>query len=101
MIYVLASIRVKPGLRDKFLEIFNSNIPEVRKEKGCIEYFPTVDLETGLPPQMVDDNVVTILERWESPEALQDHLTAPHMLAYKEKVIDIVEEVSLKVLKKV
>ncbi|MDP3016444.1 MAG: antibiotic biosynthesis monooxygenase [Deltaproteobacteria bacterium] len=42
--------------------------------------------------------MVTIIEKWESLEALRDHLVAPHMLAYKGKVKDIVEDLSLKVL---
>lgn len=98
MINVIALVRVKAGKRSEFLEIFKANVPKVREEKGCIEYFPTVDVNSGLPPQSLDENRVTIIEKWESLEALRDHLTAPHMMAYKEKVKDIVEGVSLKVL---
>ena len=98
MINVIASIRVKAGKRSKFLEVFKSNVPNVREEKGCIEYLPTVDIDADLPPQVLDENVVTIIEKWESLEALRDHLVAPHMLAYKEKVQDIVEGLSVKVL---
>jgi len=98
MINVIASIRVKPGRLSEFLEIFKSNVPSVREERGCIEYFPTIDIDADLPPQRLDENVVTIIEKWESLEALYDHLNAPHMLDYKEKVKDIVEGVSIKVL---
>jgi quinol monooxygenase YgiN len=98
MISVIASIRVKAGRVPEFLEIFKANLPKVRKEKGCIEYFPAVDVNSGLPPQSLDENRVTIIEKWESLDALRDHLVAPHMLAYKEKVKDLVEDVSLKVL---
>lgn len=42
--------------------------------------------------------MVIIIEKWESLEALRNHLTAPHMLAYKEEVKDIIEAVSFKVL---
>lgn len=98
MIHVIASIRVRRGSRDAFLEIFNDNIPNVRQEQGCIEYFPTVDIETGLSSQNFDELTVTIVEKWMSLAALRVHLAAPHMLAYKEKVKDLVEEVSLKVL---
>lgn len=98
MISVIASIRVKPGKVLEFLEIFKANVPKVRQEKGCIEYFPAVDVDSGLPPQTLDKNMVTILEKWESLETLRDHLAAPHMLAYKAKVKDIVEDLSLKVL---
>ncbi|MBW1765483.1 MAG: antibiotic biosynthesis monooxygenase [Deltaproteobacteria bacterium] len=98
MINVIASIRVKAGRRSEFLEVFKSNVPNVREEKGCIEYLPTVDIDADLPPQVLDENVVTIIEKWESLEALRAHLVAPHMLAYKEKVQDIVEGLSVKVL---
>lgn len=101
MIYVIASVRLKAGKKDEFLDVLNANVPKVRAEKGCIEYIPTVDIESGLPPQVMDENVVTIIEQWESQEALRDHLEAPHMVAYKEKVEDMVERVTLKVLREV
>jgi len=82
----------------EFIEIFKTNIPKVLEEKGCVEYVPTIDVPTGLPPQELNNNVVTIIEKWSSLEDLQAHLTAPHMLAYKEKVKDLVDKVSLKVL---
>jgi len=98
MIHVIASIRVKEGKRDDFLDIFKSNVPSVRAEKGCMGYVPAVDMDTGLPPQVLDERVVTVLEKWESPDALRAHLKTPHMLAYREKVKDIVEDLSIKVL---
>ena len=99
MINVIASIRVKAGRVSEFLEVFKANVPNVIREKGCIEYFPAVDIAADLPPQRVDENVVTIIERWESLEALRAHLITPHMLAHREKVKDMVEDTSLKVLK--
>jgi len=58
-----------------------------------------VDIDADLPAQSLDENGVTIIEKWESLEALRDHIQAPHMLAYREKVKDIVANVSVKVLK--
>ena len=98
MINVIASVCVKSGRLSEFLEIFKSNVPNVREERGCIDYLPSVDIDADLPMQIRDENVVTIIEKWESLEALRDHLNTPHMLAYREKVKDIVEDVSLKVL---
>jgi len=45
MIHVLASIKVKPGKRDILIEHLKSNIPNVIKEKGCIEYNSTIDVD--------------------------------------------------------
>ena len=98
MICVLASITINEGKRAAFLEIFHANVPKVRQESGCIEYFPAVDIESGLPVQYLDENMVTVIEKWESLEALKEHLVAPHMLEYKEQVKSLVKEISLKVL---
>jgi quinol monooxygenase YgiN len=99
MINVIASIHVKSGRLDDFLKIFNENVPLVLKEKGCIEYFPAVYADTDIAP-IPDRNEVTIIEKWESPEALKNHLGSPHMLAYRDKVKDIVESSNVKVLRK-
>lgn len=98
MINVIASVHVKEGRVSEFLEIIKSNIPEVLGEEGCIEYVPTIDVPSGLPPQELDKNVVTIIEKWDGLEELQAHLSAPHMLAYRERVKDLVVKVTLKVL---
>jgi quinol monooxygenase YgiN len=98
MINVIASIYIKEDRLPEFIEILKSNVSNVLGENGCVEYIPTVDVPTGLPAQELDNNVVTIIEKWRSLEALQDHLSAPHMLVYKEKVKDLVDKVSLKVL---
>ena len=101
MVSVIASIRVKADRLPEFVEILKSNLPKVREEKGCIEYSPARDIDSGLPVQKFDKNFLTIIEKWESVEALRAHLKTPHMLAYREKVKDIVEELSIKALKEV
>lgn len=99
MINVIASILVKQESLPTFLEIFKSNVPIVKQEKGCIEYFPAVDVNAGLPPQILDEDMVTVIEKWENLDALHAHLTSTHMIEYQEKVHDMVEGISLKVLK--
>jgi quinol monooxygenase YgiN len=99
MINVIASIHIKKGKLSDYLQILKASVPAVKKEKGCIEYLPAGDIDTGLPLQVLDDHVVTILDRWESLEALNAHLLSPHMLDYREKVKDIVDRVSVKVLR--
>ena len=98
---VVASVRVKPAQVEKFLEIFQVNVPNVLAEDGCLEYAPAVDVDSGIAAQELAPEVVTILERWASLDALKKHAAAPHMLAYREQVKGIVEGVSLKVLRKV
>lgn len=99
MIFVIATAEVKPGKRDAFLAEFRRNVPNVLAEKGCIEYGPTVDAKTDIKAQIpLRENVVTIVEKWENLEALQAHLGAPHMLAYRERVKDYVVGVTLQIL---
>jgi quinol monooxygenase YgiN len=99
VIYVVATAELKPGTREAFLREFHRNVPNVRAEKGCIEYGPTVDIQSGIKTQIpLREHVVTVVEKWESLEALQAHVVAPHMAAYRERVKDFVVRVSLQVL---
>lgn len=98
MIHVIASIGVKPGKRSKFIEIFKANVPNVLAEKGCIEYIPTIDTNSGVDAQWTDETVVTVIEKWETIEALHAHLAAPHMAQFKTDTADLVEDVSLTIL---
>lgn len=98
MIDVIASIRVRPGGRDEFIRKFKANVPNVLAEDGCLRYQPTVDTESGMGAQKKDPNVVTIVEQWESLDALHAHAAAPHMATYRETVKDLVEGMDLKVL---
>lgn len=98
MIHVIASVHIKPGHLTEFIAIFKANIPEVLKEKGCIEYAPAIDVPTGIPPQELDKNLVTVVEKWNSIQDLKAHMVAPHMAVYHENVKDMVEKVSLRIL---
>jgi len=99
MIHVIASIQVKSGAREAFLAAFRENIPNVKAEDGCLRYEPTVDVDSGLAVQGAPrEDVVTIVEAWESLDALHAHLKAPHMTAYREQVKEMVAGVTLQVL---
>ena len=99
MIYVIATIEITAGKRDEFVRAFRANVPNVLAEDGCIEYEPTVDLATEIKAQpAMRANFVTVVEKWESLDALNAHLVAPHMLSYREKVKVLVKGVSIQVL---
>lgn len=99
MIVVLATIELNEGKREAFLAEFRKIVPDVRAEQGCIEYFPATDLPTSLPGQPEPRaDVVVVIEKWESVEALEDHLLAPHMMAYRPRVKEFVKRVSLQIL---
>lgn len=99
MIYVVATIELKPGTRSTYLDVFRGVMPKVQAEDGCIAYEPTIDVSAGLPiqPPLRKDTVV-IMERWASIEHLQAHLQTQHMADYREKVKDMVVGVTVHVL---
>lgn len=102
MIYVIATVDLVPGQREAFLAEFHKLVPDVLAEQGCLFYGPTVDLPTGNPKQVpLRENVVTIMESWESLEALQAHLQAPHMGPYRERVKNLVQSTQLQILQPV
>jgi quinol monooxygenase YgiN len=98
MIFVLATIQAVPGRRAELLQEFHQIVPTVRAEVGCIEYGPAVDVDSGIETQHCNADAFTVVEKWESLEALRDHLAAPHMASYREKVADLVDSVELKIL---
>ena len=99
MIYVIAEVELAAGSRDEFLGHFQANVPNVLAEDGCLEYAPTIDLETELAAQpAARANFVTVVEKWESLDALRAHLVAPHMAVYREKVKGLVVKTTLRVL---
>ena len=99
MIHVLAQIETVPGHRDEFLAEFAQVAILVRQETGCIEYGAAMDVPTGILVQnLLGENVVMIVEKWESIEDLKAHLVAPHMSDYRIRIRPHVQGVTLRVL---
>lgn len=98
MVYVIATIQAKPGRRDELVAAFAELVPEVLAEEGCRAYVPTVDAETDLERQRrVGDDVLTMVEQWDSIDHLRAHLAAPHMTAFREKAGGLIESIDLRV----
>jgi quinol monooxygenase YgiN len=99
MIYVIAKVELAEGKRLEYLKELNKVSFHVRAEEGCLQYGPAADVDTGIPVQEpIDENTITIIERWTDIEALKVHLTAPHMQTYREAVKDYVKRVTIRVL---
>ncbi|HEV7223251.1 MAG TPA: putative quinol monooxygenase [Pirellulales bacterium] len=102
MVHVVATIQLAAGKREAFLKEFRALVPSVLAEKGCIEYGPTVDLQTNVPVQPpLREDVVTVIEKWDDIPSLEAHLVAPHMLGYRAKVKDLVRSTQVLVLQPV
>ena len=98
MVYVIASIELVDGRREEFLDEFRKIVPLVRQEHGCRQYVPVVDIPTNIAAQReAGDNVVTVIEHWDTLETLEAHLVAPHMIEYRAKVKEMVVQASISV----
>jgi quinol monooxygenase YgiN len=83
MIYVIAIITAKAGMRDAVLQELHANIPAVHAEKGCIEYGPAIDAEgIGSFQNKFGPDTFVVIEKWESTEALEVHLSSRHISAF-------------------
>lgn len=74
MIIVAASIKLKPGKKNAFIQGAQSVIAATRKEQGNIRY--------DLYASTEDENRLFYFEQWESRDALAAHQKAPHMVAW-------------------
>ena len=92
MLYLLAILTAKPGMRDALLAEVNAVVPASLAEKGCLEYCPTIDVEgwTGRQNKLGPDTLV-LVEKYESVEALNEHIASPHIRSYQVKSKDLIE----------
>lgn len=97
MIFVIAEITIADGRRDEFVKNFNALCPAVHAEDGCIEYGPTTDVDAAIG-EGLRANVVTVVEKWENIAALEAHLNAPHMHAFRDANKDMMQGVQIRVL---
>ena len=96
MIHVLAVITAHPGKRAALMARQRQMLPEVRAEKGCVEYLPTIDGETS--PATFGSDIVVVIEKWETREDFAAHATAPHVAAYRADIKDLMAKIEIHVL---
>ena len=66
MVIVAGLFNVEPARRDEFLQYRQADILATRREKGCLDYVFTADVD--------DPGIVRLFERWETAEDLAAHL---------------------------
>ena len=76
MIYIIATLTIKPGSLDEVLALAMPCIEGTRKEAGCISY----DLHQSL----TDENVLVFVERWKDMAAIEAHFVEPHLVAWRD-----------------
>lgn len=99
MIHVIAILTTKPGQRAAVLEAFQAVVPAVLAEPGCIEYTAVVDSEPHLAFQTeLGPDTFAVVEKWESPAALETHLATHHMAEYRAKTAPLMLDRAIHVL---
>jgi len=76
MIYLVATLTVKPGTREKVIEAAKPCIEATRQESGCIRYDLNADVTN--PDQLA------FIEQWEARSDLDSHFEQPHMATWRE-----------------
>lgn len=71
MIKVVAKYRLKPGVREEYLEIARELAEETKKEEGCIQYVLYEDIK--------EPAILTMIEEWTDEEAINAHMESAHM----------------------
>jgi quinol monooxygenase YgiN len=90
MIHIVVTMMVKEGRMKDFLAVCEKLRPFVLKEKGCHAYEYTREIASPLAIQEpVDPNRITLVERWESLDAIKAHMEAPHMKEIGPKMKDL------------
>jgi quinol monooxygenase YgiN len=74
MVYVIATLTVKPEMKAELFAAAKDCIEATRKEPGCISY--------ELFESAHDDNKVVFLEEWDSADRLPAHSKAEHMKSF-------------------
>ena len=101
MIKVIATLTAKSGLRDEMLAEFSKVVAKVQAEDGCLEYDVWVDMPSHIATdQDGRPDTLVVVEKWESPEALEDHLIAKHMNEFRQATRHLLESITLEILEK-
>lgn len=78
MIVIAGQVVIDPQNRAKAEAAAREMMAETRREKGCISYTFSADLE--------QPGAFRIFEEWESEEALRAHFATPHMARFQQAV---------------
>lgn len=83
MIYVVATLTIKPETRAEFIAAATACIKETRKEAGNMAY--------DLHESVTDPAKMVFVEQWENAEALVPHRSAEHMKVFGRLVVKCIK----------
>jgi quinol monooxygenase YgiN len=90
MIYVIATLDVKPGMEGEVMRATMPLIAATRDEEGCISYEVAADIAN--PGRLV------FVERWESQDDLEAHFAGAYRAAFSDAVRQFVEQERVEII---
>ncbi|MGX8694628.1 MAG: putative quinol monooxygenase [Methanobrevibacter sp.] len=88
-ILVLAKVYPKEGCKDTVIELSDDLIENTLSEEGNIDYQLLESL---------NDDTLTFVEKWQSPDALKKHMASPHFQLFGSETKDFVENMDIQVI---
>jgi quinol monooxygenase YgiN len=82
MLLIVGTLTIRPELIDQIRALIQDVRAETLKESGNISYEGHISIDD--PSQLV------FIERWESRDAFDRHLTQPHLLRWRQAAADFV-----------
>ena len=86
VVYVIATIKAKPGKEAAAEVMFNNLVTETHKEAGCLVY--------ALHRRIDQPGTYYFVEKWASQAALDEHLGSAHIkaaLAKQEELLTLLD----------
>jgi quinol monooxygenase YgiN len=80
-VVVMVIAQAKPGQGDAALAAFGEVAVPTHAEEGCIAY--------ALHRSAADADQIVLVERWASPEALDEHLATAHLEEFRASSHDL------------
>jgi quinol monooxygenase YgiN len=83
---VVVTSRARPGKGAELLDAYGDLATQTHREEGCIAF--------TLHRSHDDHDVLALVERWAAREALDAHIAAPHLAAFRRDAADLFAEAS-------
>jgi quinol monooxygenase YgiN len=99
MIHIVAVLTAKMGHRPALVAAFQSIVPAVREEPGCIEYQAVIDLDTS--PAKFGADAMVVIEKWQDQAALDVHNESDTLKGFLEKTKHVLAQAEIYLLRNV
>jgi quinol monooxygenase YgiN len=90
MIYLIATLKIKPDSFEIIKKLVAPCIEGTRLEAGNISY--------DLFQSTTDKNTLSFVERWKDQTAIDNHFTEPHFLAWRDAGAEYILDKKLEII---